>query len=217
MAQLYQRIDGSHYAHIYVIGDLHGCYRLLQQRLKEVGFNPNTDLLLSVGDLIDRGENSLACLKLIEQPWFKAVRGNHEQMAIDALNKEHGECLTWVINGGVWFTELSEAERQEAKKLFHQYQILPLIIELDLEGEKVVIAHADYPSNHYDFDKEIDSEKVIWNRDRLLSNDQGSIDGALLFIFGHTPLKEIKTVANRVYIDTGAFFSGRLTLYKLKG
>ncbi|STI47003.1 serine/threonine protein phosphatase 1 [Escherichia coli] len=50
-----------------------------------VVFDPWRDLLISVGDVIDRGPQSLRCLQLLEQHWVRAVRGNHEQMAMDAL------------------------------------------------------------------------------------------------------------------------------------
>jgi len=39
----------------YVIGDLHGCYELLERLLDAVGFDKSKDRLFSVGDLIDRG------------------------------------------------------------------------------------------------------------------------------------------------------------------
>ncbi|NOT83789.1 MAG: hypothetical protein HOP02_03200 [Methylococcaceae bacterium] len=64
----------------YVVGDLHGCYQLLQDLLDKVNFDPACDRLISVGDLIDRGPDSLACLQLLAEPWFYAVRGNHEAM-----------------------------------------------------------------------------------------------------------------------------------------
>ena len=53
--------------------------------LKQRHFNPDTDLLIPVGDIIDRGPDSLKCLQLMQENWFYAVRGNHEQMALDAL------------------------------------------------------------------------------------------------------------------------------------
>ncbi len=39
---------------LYAVGDLHGCYTLLMNRLKEIGFDFDNDLLISVGDLVDR-------------------------------------------------------------------------------------------------------------------------------------------------------------------
>lgn len=39
--------------------------------------------MLSVGDLVDRGPDSIGCLKLLEAPWFHAVMGNHEQLLLN--------------------------------------------------------------------------------------------------------------------------------------
>ena len=63
------------------------------------------DLLISVGDLVDRGAENVECLELITFPWFRAVRGNHEQMMIDGLS-ERGNVNHWLLNGGGWFFNL---------------------------------------------------------------------------------------------------------------
>jgi len=48
----------------FVVGDLHGCYDLLESLLGAVSFDKSKDRLFSVGDLIDRGPNSLRCLRI---------------------------------------------------------------------------------------------------------------------------------------------------------
>ena len=45
-------INGDDYSNIYVVGDIHAEYTQLKDKLKEVGFNYNTDLLIAVGDLV---------------------------------------------------------------------------------------------------------------------------------------------------------------------
>ena len=82
---MYQRINGSDWRNIWLMGDLHGCFALLMNRLRQLRFDPWADLLISVGDLIDRGPQSADCLGLLRCRWFRAVRGNHEQMALEAL------------------------------------------------------------------------------------------------------------------------------------
>lgn len=67
----------------YVVGDLHGCFDLVLRLLEEVGFDESCDRLFSVGDLIDRGPDSLECLRLLEKPWLYAVQGNHEKMLLN--------------------------------------------------------------------------------------------------------------------------------------
>ena len=67
----------------FVVGDIHGAYDLVLQAMNEARFNPNTDRLFAVGDLIDRGLGSRRCLKFLAQPYVYAVRGNHEDMLLD--------------------------------------------------------------------------------------------------------------------------------------
>ncbi len=55
---IYQRINGADWRNIWVVGDLHGCHTLLMNELERVRFDPLCDLLISVGDLIDRGRKT---------------------------------------------------------------------------------------------------------------------------------------------------------------
>lgn len=216
---IYQRINGADWRNIWVVGDLHGCYTNLMNRLDGVGFDPAQDLLVSVGDLIDRGSENVECLELITMPWFRAVRGNHEQMMIDGLSA-HGNVNHWVANGGGWFFYLDYDKEILAKALAHKATELPLIIELVTGDRKVVICHADYPHNEYAYGKPVDAEQVIWNRERVSAAQDGivkEISGADLFIFGHTPARQPLKFANQMYIDTGAVFCGRLTLVQIQG
>lgn len=219
MSDVYQRINADGYQNIWVVGDLHGCYTALMNKLDGVGFKPDTDLLISVGDLIDRGSENVECMELLQMPWFMAVRGNHEQMMLDSLS-EHGNVTHWMYNGGGWFFSLEYDKEILAKALVEVVRKLPLIIEV-VDGErKTVIAHADYPYNDYDFGKDVDPELVIWNRERISSAMDGiggPISGADNFIFGHTPLSKPVKVWNLNYIDTGAVFNGPLTLMQIKG
>jgi hypothetical protein len=71
----------------FVVGDLHGCRALLDRLLREVNFRPESDRLFSVGDLIDRGPESMSCLDLLDEPWCHGVLGNHEVMLIDFFSR----------------------------------------------------------------------------------------------------------------------------------
>lgn len=218
MTEIYQRIDGSAYRNIWVVGDLHGCYTLLMNKLDEIGFDTTQDLLISVGDLIDRGAENVECMELITFPWFRAVRGNHEQMMLDGLS-EHGNVAHWLANGGNWFFYLDYDKERQAKALVHKVAELPLIIELVSGDKKYVICHADYPHNEYEFGKLVNAEQVIWNRERVSNAWDGigsQITGADEFIFGHTPAKNPLKYWNQNYIDTGAVFCGNLTLRQLQ-
>lgn len=219
----YLAIDGSNYKRIWVVGDLHGCKTKFDQALAKVQFDAETDLIISVGDLIDRGPDSQGCLDLLQYPWFQAVLGNHEVMAISTLGADDERqanqyAAHWYVNGGEWFLGLSEPAMEAMWPSWERLSNLPYIIEVQLDGTKVVIAHANYPES-YVFGKELDVEDVVWSRKRITDSQKGNvsdIEGADLFIFGHTPIKKVTQYANQVYIDTGAVFDGELTLYQIK-
>ncbi|EKZ6022779.1 TPA: serine/threonine protein phosphatase [Klebsiella pneumoniae] len=217
--KIYQRINGEEWRRVLVCGDLHGCYTNLMNRLDAVSFDPAQDLLISVGDLIDRGTENFECLDLINQPWFRAVRGNHEQMMLDAVMGA-GSVLHWMQNGGSWFYNLDADQQILAKSLVSKAAALPLIIEVEKGGKKFVICHADYPHDEYEYGKPVDSQQAIWSRERISLSIDGfssNISGADLFIFGHTPALQPMRIKNQLYIDTGAVFNGNLTLYELSG
>ncbi|HBR1657960.1 TPA: metallophosphoesterase [Klebsiella pneumoniae] len=217
--KIYQRINGEEWRRVLVCGDLHGCYTNLMNRMGAVGFDPAQDLLVSVGDLIDRGTENVECLDLINQPWFRAVRGNHEQMMLDAVMGA-GSILHWMQNGGSWFYNLDADQQILAKSLVSKAAALPLIIEVEKGGKKFVICHADYPHDEYEYGKPVDSQQAIWSRERISLSIDGfssNISGADLFIFGHTPALQPTRIKNQLYIDTGTVFNGNLTLYELSG
>lgn len=216
---IYQRINGADWRNIFVVGDLHGCYTLLMNELDKRNFDPAVDLLISVGDLVDRGAENVECLDLINMPWFKAVRGNHEQMMLDAL-VNGGSFGHWMANGAGWWHQLNTEQEVQLDYLLPKVDTLPQIIELVTGDKKVVICHADYPHNEYEFDKPVPEEMVIWNRERISISMNGlvkEINGADLFIFGHTPARKPLKYANQMYIDTGAVFCGNLTLVQVQG
>ncbi|AHF77211.1 Putative serine/threonine-protein phosphatase 1 [Sodalis praecaptivus] len=215
-ASPYQKIDAAHWARVFLVGDLHGCYDMLMTKLERQRFDQKRDLLIALGDLIDRGPQSEACLPLLENPWFRSVRGNHEQMAIDALRT--GDDRLWLANGGRWFYQLTGADRQRARQGIDTCARLPLVIDLTCGQRRMVIAHADYPLDHYVFGQDIDGEAVLWSRKRIGRHQQGrgkAITGASHFFFGHTPVSRVRHYYNQYYIDTGAVFGGTLTLIEL--
>ena len=73
----------------FVVGDIHGMFPALRELLARAGFDEECDRLFSVGDLIDRGPRSREALEWLAQPWFHAVRGNHEQLLLDSDDRVH--------------------------------------------------------------------------------------------------------------------------------
>lgn len=213
---IYLKIDSDQYRHIWAVGDIHGCFDLLSNKLQQIDFDKEKDLLISVGDLIDRGDQNVECLDLINEKWFRAVRGNHEQMAIDALFNG-GNVNNWIYDGGNWFFMQDYDNEVLSRACLAKAEQLPLIIEVNTNGKKTVIAHADYPSDEYEFGKPVDEQYVIWSRERIGDDNMREIKGADLFLFGHTPMiKGAVKRANQEYIDTGAVFGYGLTMRQIK-
>lgn len=64
----------------YVVGDIQGCYQPLRQLLDKVAFDPSRDVLWSVGDMVNRGPQSLEVLRYLSKldGAFVGVLGNHD-------------------------------------------------------------------------------------------------------------------------------------------
>jgi len=64
----------------YAIGDLQGCYPSFRQLIELIGFNPRQDKLWLVGDVVNRGPDSLSLLRYIKQMGDAAIMvlGNHD-------------------------------------------------------------------------------------------------------------------------------------------
>jgi hypothetical protein len=67
----------------FVVGDIHGCYSLLDDGLRAVGFDPGCDRLFALGDLIDRGPESDLTARFLRRPGIHSILGNHEAIVLD--------------------------------------------------------------------------------------------------------------------------------------
>lgn len=203
----------------YVVGDIHGCFGEMFNELANIGFDSAKDRLFSVGDLVDRGPNSQQSLGWLETPYFHAVRGNHEQMAIDYYNGL-GSRDIYRYNGGEWFLDLSPTLQRIYAEAFLE---LPIAIDVKRSGKLYGIVHADCPTASWNdlaaalegHNKESYENQAMWSRDRISGHDTGPVKDVELVYVGHTPLKEADMIDNVVYIDTGVVFGGKLTVLKL--
>lgn len=203
----------------YCVGDVHGCFDRLLDFLKAIDFNEKVDRLFSVGDLCDRGPNSDQVMAWLEQPWFHPVRGNHEQMVIDANDPYNSEAEGMLfMNGGQWFFQL---EHTKQKEIAFAFESLPFMIEVETPSRTTFgIVHADVPWNDWDKTKErLYQEDVqvknylTWSRDRVNGYTLGDVVGVDYLVVGHTPLPEYQQENNVLRLDTGAVFRGKYAEY----
>ena len=76
---------------ILVLGDVHGNYKALKQVFERCDFDPEKDLLISLGDLVDGGKESFKVIDYFIalkdfcniEPMF--IKGNHDVFLVDWL------------------------------------------------------------------------------------------------------------------------------------
>lgn len=163
----------------FVVGDMHGMIELFEAFLKHSQFDPRVDRMFSVGDLIDRGTDSFACLELLDKPWFHCVKGNHEQLMEDYLSGGP-TAMWWHRNGGDWWDSLGQEHRNTViSRYLPTVQKLPWLITVT---NKFHIVHAELfalpgkditdadlasidTARHILFAHMGDGEVAIWGRD----------------------------------------------------
>ena len=202
----------------YFVGDIHGCYEQLMEALEKIKFNPDVDRLISVGDLVDRGPDSVKCLNLLKELWFHAVSGNHEDMMIKSFRREW-PTHNYIQNGGKWFFHLPYEQQEELVLLADTK--MPLVIEVETDIGIIGVIHANAPddwqkyhrlNNDKDFFDDNLVEDTIWGRRRIYGNQSGRVKGIDYVVVGHTPVEDVTVLENIVYIDTGAVYNNSLTI-----
>lgn len=214
----YKKLDLSHARKLFVVGDIHGMFTMLEAKLTELGFDPETDHLLSVGDLIDRGPESHLAIEYAARPWFHFVRGNHEQLAQAHVM---GHPYVHVSNGGKWFNTLTPEEKSEHARILNN---APVIMEVVTpSGRRVGIIHADMPTRDWndihslqEWEHSSWTEYCLWNRSGIHDIGEGGIRNIDHVYFGHTPLLDVLHRGNCSWIDTSACRGGIMSVLEVK-
>ncbi|RZO26696.1 MAG: symmetrical bis(5'-nucleosyl)-tetraphosphatase [SAR86 cluster bacterium] len=122
----------------YVIGDVQGCFDELIALCKKIKFNPNKDLLIFAGDLVNRGPKSLDvidfCLK--NKKSVKSVMGNHDFYLLYLLeHKKNNKSLKEILNA------------KNNKNIYKWLKRLPLLLKVKIKKTKETywISHAGIP------------------------------------------------------------------------
>lgn len=226
---------------VYAVGDCHGCADLLHAlhaailedsaRADAEGAGAARRVVVYLGDYVDRGPDSRGILDLLIEaplPDFEAVHllGNHELFMCRFLDGEDVAAV-WMINGGVATLrsygldvakltgtgeDTGELRRALADALPEAHcAFLRDLAPSHVEGDYFFVHAGIRPGLPLEHQHE---EDMLWIREPFLGSDA---DHGKVVVHGHTPTAEPDVRANRIGIDTGACYGGRLTALALEG
>lgn len=220
----------------YVMSDLHGMYLKYCVMLELIRFNEK-DTLYILGDICDRGPDTAELyLDIISRKNVLCIRGNHEEMLLDALPATFGYLQKlkdrpndYIYNSEIWCacggneTRLSlfGCDKEIIKKIYLYIKELPFYRNIKVGDTEYTLVHAGI--DRFSTEKGMDSyeaEDFVWSSpefDDFLWNS-----GNKKLIVGHTPTfifrddKEAKIYHGNgdiINVDCGAVFykdSGQL-------
>jgi serine/threonine protein phosphatase 1 len=222
---------------IYAIGDIHGRLDLLTRLhaliVADAGSaTAQRRVLVYVGDYVDRGPDSSGVLDLLLDrplPGFEIVHllGNHE----DAMLRFPDDMTvgpTWLTYGGVetllsYDIDVSSGtwrDEREMRRL--QGEVRRRVPRRHVEfmrRMKLMHVEGDYSFVHagirpgVPLDRQ-ERDDLLWIRSEFLDSPR---DHGTIIVHGHTISEKPELRPNRIGIDTGAFFSNRLTCLVLDG
>lgn len=233
--------DYDAYNHIYVIGDIHGMYDKLQSVMSQFTVNED-DLLIFLGDYIDRGPESARCVEYVKNlcnaPNVVALLGNHESMMFNGL-AEYGwnifepdfvekDSNMWLCNGGdktcASFNQYGDMGNSKLELIKWIVQ-RPHLVRL---GDNTYLSHAGFDARKAL--KDCDLDDMLWSREAFFDLYKGD---AKWFV-GHTPVSYLRKagygenevaedmykplhLGNITFLDTGSFgANGRITCMEIK-
>lgn len=194
------------------IGDIHGCFQALQALAAAVPFTP-ADVLVTLGDYVDRGPDSCAVLDWLiahhRRGRLIALRGNHELMMLRARD-DAALLKGWLACGGdatlASYSPFDDAGRlvdvPDAHWEFLESHTRPWY-EADTHFFVHANAHPDLPlAEQPDF-------MLYWEG----FHDPAPHESGKVMVCGHTPQPagRPRSVGHAVCIDTHAHAGGWLT------
>lgn len=217
---------------IYAIGDIHGCdadLAAMHARIDaDLAARPIADhRIIHIGDYIDRGPDSAGVLRRLATMAAAdrrviCLRGNHDQMLIEFLASPETGGGMFLANGGKQtlrsygigtrsrnYDDLAE-ELAEAMGASERSFLADLAFSARF-GDYLFVHAGIHPGVPLDGQKNHD---LIWIREEFLTDTR---DHGFVVVHGHTPVDAPEVRDNRINIDTGAVYGGRLTCLVLEG
>lgn len=213
----------------YAIGDVHGRDDLLEELLARITLSHRQRhgdaraVIVYLGDYIDRGANSAGVIDRLMRglPDVETIclKGNHEELMLACLDTDNRDVWSmWLDNGGdetvaSFGLSLRPGERDPARlatALGAQRIAWLRTLKLYHRAGNYLFVHAGMvPGRPLEQQNEKD---LIWIRRHFLDSDD---DHGFRVVHGHTPTREPELRHNRIGIDTGATFNGKLTAVAL--
>ncbi|MGN0496389.1 MAG: metallophosphoesterase [Lachnospiraceae bacterium] len=228
---------------IYLTSDLHGDLESFRKLLRIVRFDIKEDKMYILGDLLDRGPQSMELLSFVMKNIINGsmdlLKGNHELFAQMFLEKKL-EAYQWIKWGGEQtYRDICKLTKQEKSELYDFLSGLKHYKVINSNGKRLVLTHSGLDADNIVLtDQKIDVvgsiEQAVCNDEfkYLTSNDLyympagrlKCMDGYL--IVGHIPTMKLNEDSscnlyrNNYYmcIDTGAGFrdnGGKMSFYRL--
>jgi serine/threonine protein phosphatase 1 len=228
---------------VVVLPDLHGRADLLAEAVAHVRERHGPDAhFLSLGDAIDRGPQSLLCAELLlglqRAGHATLLMGNHERMAQEGLQEYRQHLVSrgvddyrralegwrwWMGNGGESLRrEVSDLTLETFPPVLAEYlDALTRVVYVTADGEihrappaepSVLVAHASPPTPHRQYPSP--ESAALWLRP--FEGPFPLPDGVTYSVHGHTPVRAPTRLGRHLYLDLGAYETGRLALLTVK-
>lgn len=185
---------------ILAIGDVHGCLQALKNLEEFVGFR-ETDTIITLGDYIDRGPESMGVLDWLIEAREKynliTLLGNHELMMEEAKDNA-GAYYFWEMNGGIQTVRSFDCDVEDVPDKYWQFFSS---CELYHETDSHIFVHAGLDPKPPAEDQKPDV--MCWLRFPNLKPHSSN----KTIICGHTPQRSHVpgVLPHAICIDTHAF------------
>lgn len=199
---------------IYIIGDVHGCYKTLLALINKLPNKKNSKICF-VGDLIDKGNYSKDVIEFVKLNNYDCVLGNHEKYMIDTLplilEDMNNLNYKWVLKDGGDKTLKSYNDLDLIKEHLEWLETLPLYLEYkDLktaDNRHLVVSHSHIlDSWKYKNHDKNSKEYKSFEKECLFSRYKSFDNGEIFNLFGHTPVQEPQINNFKANIDLGCFY-----------